>query len=89
MEIKYIKDHQTKESIYPITKSECIVDAFSISNEEIDALFIPASIYIPLQSLSLLIGESSEITAQIYTESPIKINDLVWKSSNPAVVSVD
>lgn len=87
--IKYIKDNQTKESIYPITKSECIVDAFSISNEEIDALFMPASIYVPTQSLALLIGDQYEIITNIYTDSPIKINDLVWTSSNPAIASVD
>ena len=39
MSVKYIKDNKTQEVIYPITKSECIVDAHSINNYEIDQLF--------------------------------------------------
>ena len=39
MAVKYIKDHKTQETVYPITKSECIIDASSISNVEIDQLF--------------------------------------------------
>jgi hypothetical protein len=36
MSVKYIKDNKTQEVVYPITKSECITDAHSISNVEID-----------------------------------------------------
>jgi hypothetical protein len=36
MAVKYIKDHKTQETVYPITKSECIIDAHSINNYEID-----------------------------------------------------
>ena len=39
MAVKYIKDHKTQETVYPITKSECIIDAHSISGIEIDQLF--------------------------------------------------
>ena len=39
MAVKYIKDHKTQETVYPITKSECIIDAHSINNYEIDQLF--------------------------------------------------
>lgn len=39
MAVKYIKDHKTRETIYPITRSECIIDAHSINNHEIDQLF--------------------------------------------------
>lgn len=39
MAVKYIKDHKTQETVYPITKSECIIDAHSINNCEIDQLF--------------------------------------------------
>lgn len=39
MAVKYIKDHKTQETVYPITKSECIIDAHSINNSEIDQLF--------------------------------------------------
>lgn len=39
MSVKYLKNPKTKEKFYPITKSDCIVDAFSINNLEIDKLF--------------------------------------------------
>lgn len=39
MAVKYIKDHKTQETVYPITKSECIIDAHSINNYEIDQIF--------------------------------------------------
>ena len=39
MAVKYIKDNKTQETVYPITKSECIIDASNISNVEIDQLF--------------------------------------------------
>lgn len=39
MAVKYIKDHKTQETVYPITKSDCIIDAFSINDLEIDKLF--------------------------------------------------
>lgn len=39
MAVKYIKDHKTQETVYPITKSECIIDSHSISGAEIDQLF--------------------------------------------------
>lgn len=39
MAVKYIKDHKTQETVYPIIKSECIIDAHSISGAEIDQLF--------------------------------------------------
>ena len=39
MSVKYIKDNKTQEVVYPITKSECITDAHSISKVEIDQLF--------------------------------------------------
>ena len=39
MNIKYLKNPKTREKFYPITKSDCIVDAFSINDLEIDKLF--------------------------------------------------
>lgn len=39
MNIKYLKNPKTKEKFYPITKSDCIIDAFSINALEIDRLF--------------------------------------------------
>ena len=39
MNIKYLKNPKTKEKFYPITKSDCIIDAFSINDLEIDKLF--------------------------------------------------
>lgn len=39
MNIKYLKNPKTKDRFYPIIKSDCIIDAFSISNLEIDKLF--------------------------------------------------
>lgn len=39
MNVKYLKNPKTKEKFYPITKSDCIIDAFSINNLEIDKLF--------------------------------------------------
>lgn len=39
MNIKYLKNAETKEKFYPITKSDCIIDSFSINNLEIDRLF--------------------------------------------------
>lgn len=39
MNVKYLKNPETKEKFYPITKSDCIIDSFSINNLEIDKLF--------------------------------------------------
>lgn len=39
MAVKYLKNPDTKEKFYPITKSDCIIDLFSINNLEIDRLF--------------------------------------------------
>ena len=39
MNIKYLKNPKTREKFYPITKSDCIIDAFSINDLEIDKLF--------------------------------------------------
>ena len=39
MNIKYLKNPKTKAKFYPITKSDCIIDAFSINDLEIDKLF--------------------------------------------------
>ena len=39
MNVKYLKNPKTKEKFYPITKSDCIIDAFSINALEIDRLF--------------------------------------------------
>lgn len=38
MNIKYLKNPKTREKFYPITKSDCIIDAFSINDLEIDKL---------------------------------------------------
>lgn len=39
MNIKYLKNPKTKDRFYPITKSTCIIDAFSINDLEIDRIF--------------------------------------------------
>ena len=38
MNIKYLKNPKTRAKFYPITKSDCIIDAFSINDLEIDKL---------------------------------------------------
>lgn len=39
MNVKYLKNPDTKEKFYPITQSDCIIDSFSINDLEIDRLF--------------------------------------------------
>lgn len=39
MNVKYLKNPDTKEQFYPITQSDCIIDSFSINDLEIDRLF--------------------------------------------------
>ena len=39
MEAQYLKSPKTKNKFYPITKADCIIDSFSISDLEIDKLF--------------------------------------------------
>ena len=39
MNVKYLKNPKAIEKFYPITKSDCIIDAFSINDLEIDKLF--------------------------------------------------
>lgn len=89
MSVKYLKDHQTKENIYPIIKSECIIDAFSISTQEIDALLRTVDgIATSINDTVLSVGDSIPVTYEVLPEGPVDQSDFVWTSSNERVATI-
>lgn len=90
MSVKYLKDHQTKENIYPIIKSECIIDAFSISIQEIDALLRTVDgITTSINDAVLQVGDSIPVAYDVLSEGPIDQSDFVWVSSNENVATIN
>lgn len=91
-EIKYVKDHKSGNRFYPIVKSAGIIDAFNISEPQIDYLFNKITDYSIKESTSNVMmtpGSSKSFTLQLKTSGPIDESDINWKSSNTNVAIVD
>lgn len=92
LDIKYVKDHKTGNIVYPIIKSEGIVDAFNINRPQINYLFgkvISYSIKESIKNLHILAGDTITLTLDLDTEGQVDLADIKWSSTNPEVAKVD
>lgn len=87
--IKYVKDHSTQEVFYPIVKSEGIVDAWNIVDEDIYNLFYPRVEGIAFQAEEMKLKPFQEkILKYTFTPSDAYDQKVTFTISNPDVVGV-
>jgi hypothetical protein len=92
LDIKYVKDHKTGNIVYPIIKSEGIVDAFNINRPQINYLFgkvISYSIDGATTEVKLRAGAKTTLNIDIVSEGSIDYNDIKWESSDTKIATVD
>lgn len=86
---KYIKDHSTQERIYPLTKSECVVDMFTINEAQIDSLFGEIiSFDIVKDTVSVPVGTTVSLTVKMESNGSVDKSDIKWTSSDETVATV-
>ena len=86
---KYIKDHSTQERIYPITKSECIIDMFNINEAQIDSLFGEIiSFDIVKDTVSVPVGTTVSLAVKMESNGAVDKSDIKWISSDETVATV-
>lgn len=92
LDIKYVKDHKTGNIVYPIIKSEGIVDAFNINRTQINYLFgevASFSIKEDTSNIRIKEGDSITLTINLQTKGEIDYSDIKWSSSDSNVVTVN